>query len=46
MGIIPHLEELIKKPVITSNQAAMWHALRLSGINDNCKTYGRLFALA
>jgi maleate cis-trans isomerase len=43
--IIQLLEQETGKPVITSNQAAMWHALRRLGINDAIEGYGRLFSL-
>jgi maleate isomerase len=40
--IIQKLEQEIGKPVVTSNQAAMWHALRRLGIKDRIQEYGRL----
>jgi maleate isomerase len=43
-GIIEKLEKDLKKPVITSNQATIWHALRLAGIEDKINGYGRLLA--
>ena len=43
LDIIEKVEAQINKPVITSNQAQMWSALRLAGINDNLKGFGRLF---
>lgn len=41
--LIEVLEEDLQKPVITSNQATFWHALRLSQIGSNLKKYGQLF---
>ncbi len=41
--IIQRLEEKTGKPVITSNQTAMWYALRKLGINDSIQGFGRLF---
>ena len=41
--IIEKLENDLGKPVITSNQATMWHALRLANINDKIEGYGQLF---
>lgn len=41
--LIEALEADLKKPVITSNQATFWHALRLSQIGSNLKGYGQLF---
>ncbi len=40
--IIDRLERETSKPVITSNQATLWHALRKLGLNDSVKGYGRL----
>jgi maleate isomerase len=41
--VIQEIEDAIKKPVITSNQAQMWSCLRLAGIKDNIKGYGQIF---
>jgi len=40
--VIDRLEQALAKPVITSTQATLWHALRLAGIDDRIKGYGRL----
>ena len=40
--VIAALEQTIGKPVITSTQATLWHALRLAGVNDRICGYGRL----
>ncbi len=42
-AVIQRLEETLGKPVIGSNQASMWHCLRLAGIGDRMDGYGRLF---
>ncbi len=42
-AIIERLEDRLGKPVIGSNQASMWHCLRLAGIRDRMDGYGRLF---
>ncbi len=42
-AIIERLEHKLGKPVIGSNQASMWHCLRLAGIRDRMDGYGRLF---
>ncbi|MGE3247752.1 MAG: aspartate/glutamate racemase family protein [Beijerinckiaceae bacterium] len=42
MGLIEQLEEEFGKPVITSNQATFWTALRAAGIEDRLDGYGRL----
>jgi maleate isomerase len=38
------LEQAIGKPVITSTQATLWHALRLAGVEDRVTGYGRLLS--
>ncbi len=40
--IIQKLEEETSKPVVTSNQATLWYALRKLGLKDEIKGYGRL----
>ena len=40
--VIAALEQALGKPVITSTQATLWHALRLAGIKDSIKGFGRL----
>ena len=40
--IIESLERKTGKPVISSNQATLWYALRKLGIRDSIKGYGRL----
>lgn len=44
LEIVDRLEKRLKKPVICSNQAMMWHCLRLAGVTDQIEGYGRLFA--
>ncbi|WP_433036699.1 maleate cis-trans isomerase family protein [Actinomycetospora sp. CA-053990] len=36
------LEQLTGRPVVTSNQAAVWHALRRAGVGDVVPRFGRL----
>jgi maleate isomerase len=43
--LVPELEARIGKPVISSNFAMAWHALRLAGVEDREPARGRLFAL-
>jgi len=43
--ILAPLESDLGKPVISSNQATIWHALRKAGIHDSIEGYGRLLAL-
>jgi len=46
MGMIDGLEKELQKPVITSNQATFWAALRRLNIKDPVKGYGKLFLTA
>jgi len=43
IDIIDELEQMVGKPVVTSNQALVWDALRLAGVDDKVEGYGRLF---
>ena len=43
LDIVDTLEQKLGKPVICSNQAMMWHCLRLAGIPDRLDGYGSLF---
>ena len=43
--LIPELEARTAKPVISSNFAMAWHALRLAGVEDCEPHLGKLFAL-
>lgn len=43
MLLIPELEAELSLPVITSNQATLWLALRRAGIPDKIPELGRLF---
>lgn len=43
-ALIPGLEQRLGKPVISSNYAMAWHALRLAGVTDAWPELGRLFA--
>jgi maleate cis-trans isomerase len=40
--MIADIEEEIGKPVITSNQATFWRALRMAGVPDKIEGFGRL----
>jgi maleate isomerase len=42
--VITALERDLAKPVVTSNQAMVWHALRLGGVRDQLAGFGTLFA--
>ena len=43
VDVIDEIEAATGKPVVASNQAMMWHCLRLAGITDQLDGYGRLF---
>jgi maleate cis-trans isomerase len=45
IDLIQPLERDLGKPVVTSNQATMWHALRLAGIRDASPGFGQLMDL-
>lgn len=42
VGLIEEIEQTLGLPVITSNQAMAWHALRLAGYDRNLNGFGRL----
>lgn len=42
---IASLEVELGIPVVSSNQALLWHLLRLAGVGDNIETLGQLFEL-
>jgi len=41
--VIETLEHDLGRPVVTSNQAALWHCLRESGVSDRIPGFGTLF---
>ncbi len=43
--VIETLERDLQRPVVTSNQAAVWHCLRQSGIHDKVAGFGTLLRL-
>jgi maleate isomerase len=45
-GIVQRLEQDLGKPVVTSQTATLWCALRALGIDDPVRGYGRLLAAA
>lgn len=40
--VLEALEEQCEKPVISTNQASLWDAFKLAGINDQIDRYGQL----
>lgn len=45
IGILDALEQDLGKPVVSANQATMWHALRIAGISASMEGLGRLYRL-
>jgi maleate cis-trans isomerase len=43
-GIVERLERDLRKPVVTSQAATLWYALRTTGITDRVTGYGRLLS--
>ena len=41
--VLQQVEDFIKKPVISSNQAIIWDSIRSVNINSNINGYGKLF---
>jgi len=44
--VIAALEQALGRPVITSTQATLWHAMRLAGVKDAVAGGGRLFGIS
>lgn len=42
VGIIDALEQDLGRPVVTANQASLWHCLRRAGVRAEVTGYGRL----
>ena len=40
--VIEPLERDLDRPVVTSNQAMVWHSLKTAGVRDSVSGYGRL----
>jgi maleate isomerase len=45
VAVLDMLEQDLRKPVISSNSAMMWLALRACGVNQPVAGYGRLLTL-
>ena len=43
LEVVEELEQLVGKPVITSNQAQFWSCLRRAGIKDKIDGFGQIF---
>jgi maleate cis-trans isomerase len=42
VGVLEALERELGKPVVSSNQACLWRALRLAGVGEPVPGFGRL----
>ena len=45
VGILEALEQDLKRPVISANQASLWHCLRSAGVQTNIPGYGNLLRM-
>ena len=45
IGVLELLERDLGKPVISSNQASLWRALRLAGVREPVAGFGRLLTI-
>jgi maleate isomerase len=45
VAILAALEQDLKRPVISANQASLWHCLRSAGVRTRIAGYGNLFQL-
>jgi maleate isomerase len=45
VAIIEALEQTLQRPVVTANQASLWHCLRRAGVPTKIDGYGRLLRL-
>ena len=45
VAILEALEQDLQRPVISANQASLWHCLRLAGVRDPVVGYGNLLRL-
>lgn len=43
--VVDEIEQQLGKPVICSNQAMLWHCLRLAGVEDRISGLGQLLAI-
>jgi len=44
IGVLEVLERDLGKPVVSSNQASLWRALRLAGVRESISGFGRLLS--
>jgi maleate isomerase len=46
MGVLQELEKELGKPVLSTSQVTLWHALKLAGYRHGVKGFGGLLAQA
>ena len=46
VGVLELLERDLGKPVLSSNQASLWRALRMAGVREPITGFGRLLTAA
>jgi maleate isomerase len=46
MGVLQELEKELGKPVLSTSQVTLWHALKLAGHRHGVKGFGGLLAQA
>ena len=42
VAILDALEQALDRPVVSANQASLWHCLKLAGVNSDISGYGKL----
>ena len=45
VGILDELEQTLQRPVISANQASLWHCLRMASVAAKVEGYGRLLRM-
>ena len=45
VGLLETLEQDLQRPVMSANQASLWHCLRLSGVKTPVNGYGKLLLI-
>lgn len=45
VAILDALEKELKRPVVSANQASLWHCLKLAGVQPDIEGYGNLLRL-
>ena len=45
VAILEAIEQDLQRPVLSANQASLWHCLKLAGVRTKIAGYGNLFAL-